>query len=175
MFETFPFYTLGRFQRQLCTGVNSLTGTCMVKGECIDTGGIVSANCTGLTQNNQAICCVCKFSGSNFESMSNKAFQQFNLDAVQQHLSTTRTSSTQATLPRTLEVIPAVTQYLLPAQRSVNYELICLTFNWRNPMAMDSAPQTICQLREAAQMFPKFAAIIQANTSMLTLLVAILL
>lgn len=35
-------------------------GTCVVKGECIDTGGINSANCTGLTLNRQAICCVCK-------------------------------------------------------------------------------------------------------------------
>uniref|UniRef100_A0A336KGM7 CSON006753 protein n=1 Tax=Culicoides sonorensis TaxID=179676 RepID=A0A336KGM7_CULSO len=78
LFESFPFYTIGRFQRQLCTGRNNLYGTCMVKGECIDTGGINSGNCTGLTRNRQAICCVYQQGCGTSTSINNTYF--FNTD-----------------------------------------------------------------------------------------------
>ncbi|XP_063697912.1 uncharacterized protein LOC134828854 [Culicoides brevitarsis] len=78
LFESFPFYTIGRFERQLCTGRNNLYGTCMVKGECIDTGGINSGNCTGLTRNRQAICCVYQQGCGTTTSINNTYF--FNTD-----------------------------------------------------------------------------------------------
>jgi len=55
-FDFFPFYTIGRFPNTACTGINDLTGTCVLAGECTDAGGIATGSCTTLTF--QAVCCV---------------------------------------------------------------------------------------------------------------------
>ncbi|XP_075150257.1 uncharacterized protein LOC142224369 [Haematobia irritans] len=52
----FPFYTIGRFQNEVCTGKNNLFGTCMVRGECSDNGGVSAGSCSTIT--NQAVCCI---------------------------------------------------------------------------------------------------------------------
>lgn len=57
-FIVFPFYTIGRFQNSVCSGSNSLAGTCVLAGECSDAGGIATGSCSTLTR--QAVCCVCK-------------------------------------------------------------------------------------------------------------------
>lgn len=57
-FTGFPFYTIGRFANEVCTGKNNLHGTCMVRGECADNGGVSAGGCSTIT--NQAVCCICK-------------------------------------------------------------------------------------------------------------------
>lgn len=57
----FPFYTIGRFQNEVCTGKNNLYGTCMVRGECTDNGGVSAGGCSSVTS--QAVCCICKLAG----------------------------------------------------------------------------------------------------------------
>ncbi|KAM7357956.1 uncharacterized protein ACRADG_003105 isoform 1-T1 [Cochliomyia hominivorax] len=52
----FPFYTIGRFANEVCTGKNNLHGTCMVRGECADNGGVSAGGCSTIT--NQAVCCI---------------------------------------------------------------------------------------------------------------------
>lgn len=55
----FPFYTIGRFANDHCVGANQMQGTCVVRGECQDDGGIPAGSCSTVT--NQAVCCICKF------------------------------------------------------------------------------------------------------------------
>ncbi|XP_065361164.1 uncharacterized protein LOC135954851 [Calliphora vicina] len=52
----FPFYTIGRFANEVCTGKNNLHGTCMVRGECADNGGVSAGSCSTITT--QAVCCI---------------------------------------------------------------------------------------------------------------------
>ncbi|XP_055303711.1 uncharacterized protein LOC129569165 [Sitodiplosis mosellana] len=52
----FPFYTLGRFVNTPCLGSNQLMGTCVLRGECTDAGGVATGSCNSITR--QAICCV---------------------------------------------------------------------------------------------------------------------
>lgn len=53
----FPFYTIGRFPNDVCNGRNNLIGTCLVRGECRDNGGIFAGSCSTITT--QAVCCTC--------------------------------------------------------------------------------------------------------------------
>jgi hypothetical protein len=55
----FPFYTLGRFSNDVCTGTNQLTGTCVISGSCTDLGGVGSGSCAS-ANTRQATCCVSK-------------------------------------------------------------------------------------------------------------------
>lgn len=58
-FPVFPFYTLGRFSQDVCTGTNSLIGTCVLGGECDDLGGTSTGQsaCSG-ANTRQASCCI---------------------------------------------------------------------------------------------------------------------
>ncbi|XP_058828126.1 uncharacterized protein LOC131688017 [Topomyia yanbarensis] len=52
----FPFYSIGRIANIPCVATNGLTGTCLIRGECADNGGIFGGNCS--TNTNQATCCL---------------------------------------------------------------------------------------------------------------------
>ncbi|XP_055535733.1 uncharacterized protein LOC129724676 [Wyeomyia smithii] len=52
----FPFYTIGRIANVPCLATNGLTGTCLIRGECSDNGGLFGGSCSTLT--NQATCCL---------------------------------------------------------------------------------------------------------------------
>lgn len=41
-----------------------MIGTCVVKGECGDGGGIPAGSCSTVTS--QAVCCTCKYSNWNY-------------------------------------------------------------------------------------------------------------
>jgi hypothetical protein len=55
----FPFYTLGRFEQTVCTGTNSLIGTCVLGDQCTDLGGTLTGTtaCSG-ANTRQASCCI---------------------------------------------------------------------------------------------------------------------
>lgn len=52
----FPFYTIGRFLNTPCQGKNQLLGTCVLSGECRNSGGIAAGSCSA----RQAVCCICR-------------------------------------------------------------------------------------------------------------------
>ncbi|KAL1378252.1 hypothetical protein pipiens_015711 [Culex pipiens pipiens] len=52
----FPFYTIGRIANIPCTASNGLAGTCLIRGECAESGGLFGGNCSTFT--NQATCCI---------------------------------------------------------------------------------------------------------------------
>ncbi|XP_053688704.1 uncharacterized protein LOC128737946 [Sabethes cyaneus] len=52
----FPFYSIGRIANVPCVASNGLTGTCLIRGECADNGGLFGGNCSTLTS--QATCCI---------------------------------------------------------------------------------------------------------------------
>lgn len=58
-FKDFPFYTLGRFSQDVCTGTNNLIGTCVLRGQCNDLGG-TQTGAAACSQSNtfQAACCI---------------------------------------------------------------------------------------------------------------------
>lgn len=68
----FPFYTIGRFVNSQCAASNSLTGTCVLKGECSDAGGFSSGSCSTVTA--QATCCVYQQSCGTSTSFNNTYF-----------------------------------------------------------------------------------------------------
>ncbi|KAJ6642074.1 hypothetical protein Bhyg_07020 [Pseudolycoriella hygida] len=72
MVDFFPFYTIGRFPNTACTGINDLTGTCVLAGECKDAGGIATGTCTTLTV--QAVCCVYQATCGDTASYNNTYF-----------------------------------------------------------------------------------------------------
>lgn len=61
-----PFYTVGRFMNTPCVGSNQLVGTCMLRGECKDSRGLVTGSCNSVTK--QAVCCTRRFSHKRIES-----------------------------------------------------------------------------------------------------------
>lgn len=57
----FPFYTIGRFSNDVCTGTNSLVGTCLLGKQCDDLGGTSTGTTScSQTNTNQAACCICR-------------------------------------------------------------------------------------------------------------------
>ncbi|XP_055913510.1 uncharacterized protein LOC129947103 [Eupeodes corollae] len=72
----FPFYTIGRFTNDVCTGTNSMKGTCQVRGECMDGGGITAGSCSSITT--QAVCCVYTATCGGSTSNNNTYFYNTN-------------------------------------------------------------------------------------------------
>ncbi|XP_036336598.1 uncharacterized protein LOC118746796 [Rhagoletis pomonella] len=68
----FPFYTIGRFANDVCTGANQLSGTCVVRGECSDNGGVAAGTCTTVTT--QAVCCIYQLGCGSSTSYNNTYF-----------------------------------------------------------------------------------------------------
>ncbi|XP_037936135.1 uncharacterized protein LOC119670086 [Teleopsis dalmanni] len=68
----FPFYTIGRFENQVCIGSNNLDGTCMLSGECSDNGGIAAGSCSTVTS--QAVCCIYQKTCGSTTSNNNTYF-----------------------------------------------------------------------------------------------------
>ncbi|XP_070501537.1 uncharacterized protein [Chironomus tepperi] len=79
----FPFYTLGRFSQDVCVGSNSLTGTCMLKGQCNDLGGTLTGT-TSCSQANtpQASCCILVKTCGGFTQTNNTYFVNVNYPAT---------------------------------------------------------------------------------------------
>ncbi|XP_055376739.1 uncharacterized protein LOC129608957 [Condylostylus longicornis] len=68
----FPFYTIGRFSNDLCIGKNLMSGTCVIKGECSDNGGVATGSCSTITK--QAVCCVYQQSCGTTTAFNNTYF-----------------------------------------------------------------------------------------------------
>ncbi|XP_053686800.1 uncharacterized protein LOC128736348 [Sabethes cyaneus] len=54
--RVFPLYSVGRIANVACVGMNGLTGTCQIRGECAANGGLAAGNCSSYTT--QAVCCI---------------------------------------------------------------------------------------------------------------------
>uniref|UniRef100_A0A034WPS7 uncharacterized protein LOC105232641 n=1 Tax=Bactrocera dorsalis TaxID=27457 RepID=A0A034WPS7_BACDO len=68
----FPFYTIGRFPNDVCVGANQLAGTCVVRGECSDNGGVAAGTCSTITT--QAVCCIYQLGCGSTTSYNNTYF-----------------------------------------------------------------------------------------------------
>ncbi|XP_018785559.1 PREDICTED: uncharacterized protein LOC108966879 [Bactrocera latifrons] len=68
----FPFYTIGRFPNDVCVGANQLAGTCVVRGECSDNGGVAAGTCSTITT--QAVCCIYQLGCGSSTSYNNTYF-----------------------------------------------------------------------------------------------------
>ncbi|CAD7082002.1 unnamed protein product [Hermetia illucens] len=68
----FPFYTIGRFVNEVCTGANQMLGTCVIRGECSDGGGVSTGSCNSITS--QAVCCVYQLTCGGSTNFNNTYF-----------------------------------------------------------------------------------------------------
>ncbi|XP_034657705.1 uncharacterized protein LOC117894642 [Drosophila subobscura] len=75
----FPFYTIGRFSNDICTGNNLLLGTCVISGECSDNSGVGAGSCSTITS--QAICCIYQRTCGASTSYNNTYFYNSNYPA----------------------------------------------------------------------------------------------
>ncbi|KAH8257033.1 hypothetical protein KR038_001735 [Drosophila bunnanda] len=75
----FPFYTIGRFSNDICTGNNLLLGTCVINGECSDNSGVAAGSCSSITS--QAICCIYQRTCGASTSYNNTYFYNSNYPA----------------------------------------------------------------------------------------------
>ncbi|XP_026847597.1 uncharacterized protein LOC6600581 [Drosophila persimilis] len=75
----FPFYTIGRFSNDICTGNNLLLGTCVIAGECTDNSGVAAGSCSTITT--QAICCIYQRTCGASTTYNNTYFYNSNYPA----------------------------------------------------------------------------------------------
>ncbi|KAH8364232.1 hypothetical protein KR084_004434 [Drosophila pseudotakahashii] len=75
----FPFYTIGRFSNDICTGNNLLLGTCVINGECSDNSGVAAGSCSSITA--QAICCIYQRTCGASTTYNNTYFYNSNYPA----------------------------------------------------------------------------------------------
>ncbi|XP_055620810.1 uncharacterized protein LOC129765032 [Toxorhynchites rutilus septentrionalis] len=71
----FPFYTIGRIANIPCVASNGLTGTCMIRGECLENGGLSGGSCNNNTR--QATCCLLTGTCGGSTNLNSTYFSNF--------------------------------------------------------------------------------------------------